>query len=90
MKPTIPFPGAHSVPHRPQTLDPGERRGSQGRLPQPASPASFTLDCPEHSGSITGAMGDSGSLRYSNPTAVTFTLNQDTVGFALLSRRRSS
>ena len=69
--------GAHPVPHRPRPWPAGARRAGQGRR-QPASGASVTLDAPEHVGTIIAAMGDIRDLRSTTPTAVTFTLNQDT------------
>ena len=76
---TILIAGAHPVPHRPRNLSTGGRRASQGRR-QPASAASPTLDAPEASGTINAAMGDARVLRCVTPTAVIFTLNQDTPG----------
>ena len=70
----------HSVPSRPQvSLSTRERRGRQGA--KPARAARFTLDAPEHSGTIPGAIGDilppGVALTYN--LAVIFTLNQYSV-----------
>jgi len=78
---TILISGAHPVPHRPRGLSPGGRRAGQGRR-QPVSAASATLDAPEPTGTITAAMRDARVLRCVTPTAVIFTLNQDTASYA--------
>ena len=71
-----PVPGG--PPRSPSPTDP-EYRSTQGasRAAKPAREARFTLDAPEHSGTITGAMGPDSVVHYVNPTAVIFTLNQD-------------
>jgi hypothetical protein len=69
--------GAHPVPHRPRDTSTGGRRAGQGRR-QPPSAASVTLDAPEPSGTLIAAMGDARGLRSATPTAVIFTMNQDT------------
>jgi hypothetical protein len=75
---TILIFGAHpAAPHRPQHLNPAGGRAGQGRR-RPASAASGTLDAAEP-GTIVEAMGDVRILRSATPTAVIFTLNQDTL-----------
>jgi hypothetical protein len=86
-RPTIPISGVHPAPHRPHPLSPGRRGAGQGRRP-PASAASGTLDAPESSGIIIGTMGDLRVLRSITPTAVIFTLNQDSVARRPPGRRR--
>ena len=84
---SIPISGAHPAPPRPQLLALGGRGASQGRR-QPASAASGTLDAPVFSEIIIGAMGDLRILRSPTPTAVIFTLNQNSgVRFQAVQRR---
>lgn len=70
--------GAQPALPRPHSLRTGARRAGQGRR-EPASAASGTLDAPKPPGTLVTAMGDVPILRSATPTAVIFTLNQDTL-----------
>jgi hypothetical protein len=71
-----PISAAQPALHRPHHLRSGGRRAGQGRR-QPASAASVTLDAPKLAGTFGGAMGSTRILCSDIPTAVIFTLNQD-------------
>src|SRR5512136_3053686 len=75
---TTPAPGA--PPRLPSPTRTVHRRAEGvSRAAEPASLSERTLDAPEHSGTITGAMGRRTRpvVRYEQHPAVTFTLNQD-------------
>ena len=76
---TIPIPGGPSRSPSPARQE--DRRAQGGsRAAKPASEARFTLAAAEHSGTLAAAMGTCAPRRcwsLRQPTAVIFTLNQD-------------
>ena len=66
-----------------------QRAQGESRAAKPARAARFTLDAPEHSGTIPGARGDilTPGVALTSNLAVIFTLNQHTRGYR---RRRPS
>ena len=58
-----------------------QRAQGESRAAKPARAARFTLDAPEHSGTIPGARGDilTPGVALTSNLAVIFTLNQHTI-----------
>ncbi len=79
------IPGAPLRSLSPTSIEYQRAQGAS-RAAKPARAARFTLDAPEHSGTIPGAIGDilPPGVALTSSLAVIFTLNQYTTGLATL------